>query len=180
MQVDGWPSSFHPGCTRLVSLLIASLRRRRGALAALWGQTGAVVGRPLAGGGIPAGEGGGRRVGIQASRWAGDSQPRRWTHDELWVQNGPDQQHRGTDGNVNVHFKNQEHLNTNRQKHSELSTVHLNIYIRELTQFLVLFCLILSIEPFKMFSVVCNLKPSTNVPLSPAHWTFNPWKLPRK
>lgn len=122
MQVDGWPSSFHPGCTRLVSLLIASLRRRRGALAALWGQTGAVVGRPLAGGGIPAGEGGGRRVGIQASRWAGDSQPRRWTHDELWVQNGPDQQHRGTDGNVNVHFKNQEHLNTNRQKHSELST----------------------------------------------------------
>ncbi|KAK5915804.1 hypothetical protein CesoFtcFv8_001364 [Champsocephalus esox] len=65
--VDGLSRSSRCVCSRHTSFHVAPLRLRCGALAAMWRQHGAVVGRPLAGGWVPAGKGGGHRVGLQLS-----------------------------------------------------------------------------------------------------------------
>lgn len=98
-QLDGQSHSSPPIHSSLISVYAASSRLRCGPFAALSGQTGAVVGGALPGYWIPTGDGGGHRVVLGAPHWDCDG----WTHDELWVQNRAEQQHRGIQV---VHFLN--------------------------------------------------------------------------
>ncbi|KAG7242717.1 hypothetical protein INR49_020092 [Caranx melampygus] len=64
-EVDGQSCSSRSACSRFSSLFVASPWLRCGAFTALRGQAWPLVGRPLAGGWIPPGEGGGHKVDLE-------------------------------------------------------------------------------------------------------------------